>query len=298
MIHYLKRHQIDVIKYDTCIELSTNSRIYAYSWYLDIVSDNWDALVLNDYEAIMPLPWRSKYFIKYIYPPAWTQQLGVFSKNEISNQLILDFIKAIPKKFKKVTIQFNSDNDLSLLKSTERVNYILPLNKSYEEIYEGFNTNRKRDLSKAIRSGLILDKEIYKNEFFNFYESSHKNYKLTTNQIVSLKLLLKVKNENIHIWGIYENEKLTTCLFWLKEDKRITYLLPVASTDAKDNGLPTFIVSELIRKFSNLNYILDFEGSMIEGVADFYKSFGAEEEDYFLLEKRFLFSKSFNFFRK
>ncbi|MDP3354122.1 MAG: hypothetical protein Q8S44_10335, partial [Flavobacteriaceae bacterium] len=67
MIYYVKRQNLDIEKYDTCIDRALNSRIYAYSWYLDIVADHWDALILNDYEAVMPLPWRSKYFIKYIY---------------------------------------------------------------------------------------------------------------------------------------------------------------------------------------------------------------------------------------
>ena len=101
MIQYLKRNQLDIIKYDNCIELSLNSRIYVFSWYLDIVSDNWDVLVLNDYEAVMPLPWRQKYFIKYVYPPAWTQQLGVFSNSKINADLVKQFVKSIPKKFKK-----------------------------------------------------------------------------------------------------------------------------------------------------------------------------------------------------
>ncbi|VAW26447.1 hypothetical protein MNBD_BACTEROID04-1052, partial [hydrothermal vent metagenome] len=59
MIYYYKRNQIDIVKYDTCITKSINTRVYANSWYLDIVADNWDVLVLNDYEAVMPLPWRS-----------------------------------------------------------------------------------------------------------------------------------------------------------------------------------------------------------------------------------------------
>ena len=90
MIQYLKNKEIDFKKYDACIEAAINSRIYAYSWYLNIVADNWDALVLNDYEAVMPLPWRQKYFIKYIYPPAWTQQLGVFSSAEVNETLMME----------------------------------------------------------------------------------------------------------------------------------------------------------------------------------------------------------------
>ena len=113
MIHHLSRKELDVEKYNACIANSVQSRIYAYSWYLDIVADNWDVLVLNDYEAVMPLPWRSKFCIKYIYPPCWTQQLGIFSDEVISENLTNRFINLIPKKFKKVTIQFNSGNRLS-----------------------------------------------------------------------------------------------------------------------------------------------------------------------------------------
>ncbi|MDP4600608.1 MAG: hypothetical protein NWS84_05650, partial [Polaribacter sp.] len=87
MILYLKRAALDVEKYDLCIENSIQSRIYAFSWYLDIVADHWDVLVLNDYEAVMPLPWKKKFGLKYITQPYFCQQLGIFSKEEISEEI-------------------------------------------------------------------------------------------------------------------------------------------------------------------------------------------------------------------
>jgi len=287
MIQYLKRYEIDEIKYNDCIKFSQNARIYAYSWYLDCVADNWDALVLNDYEAVMPLSWREKYFIKYIYPPVWTQQLGVFSKFKIEATLIKEFINAIPKKFKKITIQFNAENDLSLFKTEKRLNYILPLNKSCEENLKGFNNNRRRDVKKAEALNNCIDKEIDKNEFLEFYLSSDKNYELNLNQFSKLKSLILNKNEAINIWGIRKNNILISCLLFLKDSKRITYLLPVSTNEAKENGFPTLLIFELIREFSKSGFILDFEGSMIKGVAEFYKSFGAIKEDYFLYQKQF-----------
>ncbi|WP_456463887.1 hypothetical protein [Lutibacter sp.] len=285
MIHYYKRNQIAIAKYNTCIKKSINTRIYAYSWYLDIVTYNWDVLVLNDYEAVMPLPWRSKYLIKYIYPPAWTQQLGVFSEKEISSKLISQFIKAIPNKFKKITIQFNSKNDLSLFKVQKRVNYVLLLNKSYDEIYKGFNKNRKRDLKKALMTNSKIDREIKATEFLDFYLKEQKGYELNKNQIVTLNQLLNTKNKSVFIWGVRVNEKLIASLVWLKKDRRITYLLPVANKEAKNTGLTTLLVNTLIKQFSTSNFQLDFEGSMIKGVANFYKGFGAEEEAYTVCQK-------------
>ena len=67
MIHYVKREDLEVAKYNDCIENSIQSRIYAFSWYLDIVADNWDVLVLNDYEAVMPVPFRRKFGVNYVF---------------------------------------------------------------------------------------------------------------------------------------------------------------------------------------------------------------------------------------
>jgi hypothetical protein len=290
MINYLKRKDIDIAKYNSCIENAINTRIYAYSWYLDIVADNWDALVLNDYEAVMPLPWRQKYFIKYVYPPAWTQQLGIFSSFKIDAQLTKEFITSIPKKFKKITIQFNSDNDLSLFKTEARKNYILPLNKSYEEIYEGFNKNRKRVLKRGAALNYILDKNINPLEFLKFYLNEEKNYQLIANQITTIKALLNSEHKVVHIWGVKENQKIIAGLVWLKDINRVTYLLPIATKTAKVNGLPTLLITKLIEEYQSSNLLIDFEGSMIKGVASFYKSFGSVEEVYDgFLKENYLF---------
>ena len=50
-------------------------------WYLDIVHENWDALMEDDYERVMPMPVITKNWrISYIFQPFFVQQLGVFSK--------------------------------------------------------------------------------------------------------------------------------------------------------------------------------------------------------------------------
>ncbi|WP_111706602.1 hypothetical protein [Lutibacter citreus] len=287
MIQYLKRKEIDIQKYNACIENSINSRIYAYSWYLDCVADNWDVLILNDYEAVMPMPWRQKYFIKYIYPPAWTQQLGIFSSRKLNSDLIRDFINSIPKKFKKVTIQFNAENDLSLFKVENRTNYILPLNKSYEDIYKGFNTNRKRILKSVEKSNFRIEKRINKDVFLKYYLESNKNYKLHPSQLKTLNKLLNSNNPSIKLWGVLKDGNLITGLLWLKEKKQITYLLPFSNQEGKGLGIPTLLVNELMIQFSGSMVKLDFEGSMINGVAGFYKSFGGEFEKYFGFQKMF-----------
>ena len=58
---FLKHDKIDKVKWDNCISRSVNGHIYARSWYLNIVSPDWDALIEGDYEAVMPLTWKRKF---------------------------------------------------------------------------------------------------------------------------------------------------------------------------------------------------------------------------------------------
>ena len=100
MINYLKHNEIDKKKWDGCIDSCSNNLIYAYSWYLDIVSPGWNALVENDYETMMPLTGNKKYGVEYLFPPYFAQQLGVFSKEKITKEKINRFLGAIPSHYK------------------------------------------------------------------------------------------------------------------------------------------------------------------------------------------------------
>ena len=60
-VSYLQNKDIDKIKWDKCIDTASNGLIYAYSFYLDTMAKHWDALVMNDYEAVMPITWNKKF---------------------------------------------------------------------------------------------------------------------------------------------------------------------------------------------------------------------------------------------
>jgi len=45
------------------------------------------------------------------------------------------------------------------------------------------------------------------------------------------------------------------------------------------------LITTIIKNFQDSEYILDFEGSMVSGVAKFYESFGSEVESYSVFTK-------------
>ena len=76
-IQYLRHGQIDKTKWDACIESSSNGLVYGYSFYLDQMAGNWEALVMDDYKIGMPLTARKKYGIQYLAQPFLAAQLTV-----------------------------------------------------------------------------------------------------------------------------------------------------------------------------------------------------------------------------
>ena len=99
MIRYISHTEIDREKWDDCISHSVFETLYPYSWYLDVVSPGWYALVRNDYEMVMPLTWKRKYGIRMLMQPLLTQQLGVFARVIPDPGSILEFIRSISPKY-------------------------------------------------------------------------------------------------------------------------------------------------------------------------------------------------------
>lgn len=82
-IKVLKRAEIDDDKWNNSIVGSNCNNIYGLTWYLDAVTDkNWQALVANDYEIILPFLKKWKYFIPYITQPFLCQSFHFYTKKK------------------------------------------------------------------------------------------------------------------------------------------------------------------------------------------------------------------------
>ena len=284
-IQYVTYNQLDIKKWDKCIATADNGLIYARSFYLDAMSLHWDALVMNDYEYVMPLTWNKKYQITYLYQPAFTAHLGVFGK-KITATIVNNFLKAIPEKFRYWDIYLNHANYFQLkdFKLYERMNYVLPLNDSYETIYKNYRDNVKRNIKKSVQLNCSIQKDtpvddvinIAKEQLKNIAEISDENFK----RFKRLFNLLKEKGKAI-TYGVYSsnNELLASCVFF-SDERRAYYILVGNHPNGKTIGASHALIDAFIKDNAGKNITLDFEGSDIRNLAFFYSSFGALEEKY------------------
>jgi hypothetical protein len=281
LIH-LRNKSIDYNRWDECIAKSHNHLAYAYTWFLDIVSPGWEALISENYKYIMPLPTKSKYKIPYLVQPVLTQQLGIFSEFEITREVVEEFIKEIP--YYSYELNLNECN--FSVKARVYPNYMLSLNKTYNEISAGYSKNNIRNIEKAHKNNLTVKFNIDSDEFLNLYFSTEKKYKSVNRAIVE-KLIEKGISENaIYITGVYSNDnELIAGVCLLQTFTRITYLLPVSNAIGKSSSAMFLLIDKLIQKESGKLLSLDFEGSRIEGIARFYSGFGATNHPYYILKR-------------
>jgi hypothetical protein len=291
-IQYLTRNEIDAVKWNNCIDTSADGLIYAYSFYLDHMSKQWDALVLNDYEAVMPLTWNKKYGICYLYQPFLAAQLGVFGKN-ISPELLEAFLNAIPSKFRYWDFYLNHKNVFALknFQLYQRNNYVLDLNRPYEEIYKGYHENITRNIKKAGQTGCRPGKDFDAEKVIELAVQQMKTYTTESKENVSrfraLYKLLHSKQLAI-TYGIFSsrNELLASCIFFFSHH-RAYYILVGNHPNGRTIGASHALIDAFIKDHAGKNLptgqagvLLDFEGSDIRNLAFFYSSFGAVEEKF------------------
>lgn len=283
-IQYMRYAEIDKSKWDRCIEKSKNGLVYAFSYYLDAMSKNWDALVLNDYEAVMPLTWNKKYGIFYLYQPFLTAQSGVFG-DFINPDILQQFLNSIPKKFQYLDICLNQGNVFlsERFPLFLRSNFILNLHKPYDELYNSYSENIHRNIKKAIQSGCITRKDFEVQQVIELASEQMKTF--ASNSDEGLKRFKKLypilkRHEKATTYGVFLKEQLMASCVLLNSHNRLYYVLVGNHPGGKTIGASHALIDAIIKDHAGKNILLDFEGSDIPGLAFFYKSFGSIEEKY------------------
>lgn len=290
MIVHLKHNEINKASWDNCISNSINSIAYAYSWYLDIVHEGWEALVEDDYHRVMPLTIRSKLGVNYLYQPFFVQQLGVFSVSELNPDIVEDFINSIPKEVRVIDFNLNHFNRVNSFNKIKNSNYLLDLISDYEKIFSSYSTNTKRNLKKAIKNELQVIKGVNPDELIKLFRDNKGKY-VAKWKDENYRVLTRLIYTSIHkgmgvTYGVYTKfNELCAAAFFLKSNNRIIFLFSGANSNAKQNGAMTFLIDSVIKRNSPGLKILDFEGSNDSNLARFYKGFGALQSEYLTIKK-------------
>lgn len=281
-IRFLKHREIDRQKWDACIGDAANSLIYAYSWYLDIAAPRWNALVLNDYEAVMPLPTVKKLFT-VAYQPFFTQQLGVFFRAGAAFNTD-DFFGRIPSGYRYINVCINEKNDPGRLPATVRSNHLLDLDADYRELSAGFSEHCRRNIRKASKAGLNIA-EATPDEVVAFYirHKGDQTENIGAGAYETLKKLLHGAASRQMLDAVKvtaDNGELLACAAWYVQPGRIIYQVGASGESGREARAMYLLFGHMLEKYSGRPLAADFEGSDIPGIARFFRGFGAVPVPY------------------
>jgi hypothetical protein len=133
------------------VETSEAATVFVDFDFLCIADPEWGALIRGDYEAVMPLPHRSKFGVSYIFSPPFYFRLGVFSPTPLTPADINEFVCHIPARFVQVDLNLNESNSDELFKKKTvfQVSHQLKLDEPYEVLYKNFSRSHKHNIKAA-----------------------------------------------------------------------------------------------------------------------------------------------------
>jgi hypothetical protein len=294
MIGYLKNNEIDREQWDNCIKMTHRAKPYAYSWFLDIMTPGWEALVDDDYNAVFPIPVSRKLGVQYVSTPPFLQQLGAFSPDKPGSSALLEFLDFFPEFYKLIDLCVGQETEHKGFQVTQRDNFEIDLSKNYNSFSENFSAECIRNIESSHRKKPDLTNDINTDEFLNLYLSNKNNnsFKIKSADIQRLKNLINfcVKNKKGKIYGVRASHKrLIFGLFLIETHGNKTILLIASSAEANTRHLGYFVIDEIIRTYSNTRTSLDFAGTSVPFADSFMESFGCSDVPYFRIYRNRLF---------
>ena len=260
-----------------------------------MVSPGWEALILNDYEAVMPLTTKRRFGYDYLFQPPLTQQLGIFSIRILDQDECELFFNSIPAYFSYIDIQLNTvNNHVNVgFTVTLRSNYVLDLTQEYIYLASNYHRNCRRNVQKAVHAGLYV-KQVPGPTVFSGFVKNNLEQQLSVSTHNLYAILQEITGKCIQhkcgeILGVYDRTgDLQASGWFVYTESRILFVVCASTRKGKGSQAMYLLVDHAIREKAGSGLLFDFTGSNIPGVAYFNTGFGAIKTTYPAIKKNIL----------
>ena len=290
-IIYLENNEINKTKWDETIANSSHGTAYVYSWYLDAVFPNWSAFITEDYKYVFPVTLNSQYKIAYFFTPIFAMQFGVFSNEEITEEIENLFWNAVLTNTKAIDISLHPGNKFvpKNIQVLQKQCQIIDLSKSYTEISKHYNSNLKRNLTKAIKLNLRISTSENIQDVVGMFRNGRGNKIADLKEVhyINLHKLIQngLKANQVKIFECYEDREIIAAGFFTFCNNRIIYHKGGANHKGRKYGAMHLIIDSIIREYASTGMVFDFGGSSIDSVRKFNFNFTQQEYLYPVYKK-------------
>jgi Acetyltransferase (GNAT) domain len=282
---------IEKTKWDSLVGRSTTGSIYCTYTYLSLCEGDWEAIIgieNGDYVCALPVPFRTKGGVKYIYQSPLIPFLSILTQPEykVSEEFFLNAIANLNSYhyIAKFFVKHSPPIQLDKCRTTEHMGLAIDLQKRYSEIFNDYSSSRKG--LKQARS----EQEIVKSHDLDLFVKMHKELTLPKienihdgQQHVMTELWRSLlQNNELEIYFSKTKSGETTSGLLIGKGARHLYYLESASTHEgrKLNGI-ALLIDYIVQEYAQSVYqYFDLGGKGPAGVAEFKLSFGSKEYSY------------------
>jgi hypothetical protein len=283
--------------------------LFCKDWWLDAVcgENGWDVAVVQKggkIVATMPYHIRKQWGMTSIRMPNLTQTMGPWlaesnSKYEkkLSQQknVMTELIKKLPP-FDRFRQNFHNSISNWLpffwhqFEQTTRYTYVIEDLRNTEKIWDGLNSRVIRNIKKAKkRFGIQVCTDLGIDVFLDLNEMtfSRQNISLpyTRDFVHRLDSACVAHNARKSFFGKDDKGKIHAAVYIVWDEDSAYYLMGGSDPSLRKSEANSLCMWSAIKFASTVTKKFDFEGSMIESVERYFRSFGARQIPYFQLEK-------------
>lgn len=287
MIRHLRHNDIEKAWWDAQLLRCSNRLWYAQSWVLDIAAPNWEALMDDTNGAIMPLTWRRKWGIDYLFTPYAVQQLGVFAPT-MDDAVSARLLEAVPKRFRYWDIWLNAEMRLQASGGDvlhENTNQLLDLGPGIDVLRAAYSEGHRRNLRKARANDEARDVPV--DAFVDLFTrtTGARFGNLSTGADAMLRTLLHAAHERgqCHIPAVWQGEEAIAAVCFIQWEGRIILLKSANDERGQEQRAMFHLVDAEIAQCAGSAHLFDFAGSNTPSVARFNAGFGARSTVYLRL---------------
>lgn len=269
-LQLIDKDALDCEKWDALLK-KTAATVYNQRHYLDALAENWCAVVWDDYQGAMAIPYSVRLGVKGIFTPNFIRSLDWMGEKPVDFSEVETLLR---KHFKRGNL---NTNDYLFTESSELVYQTI---KSEDELQIGSQT--KRSIKKFEKTGLLIE-PLSVEEALPIVVSELKA-KVKNLTPVDFKrfeqLLLKYDRKHCFCVGI-RGEQLHAAIILIEWDGEVLHIKSGVDEFGKQNGLMHALMHAVIRDAFDKGKKFSFEGSFVPSVRQFNIGFGATDRVYY-----------------
>ncbi|MEM9545931.1 MAG: hypothetical protein AAGA77_08155 [Bacteroidota bacterium] len=188
MYRFVPYDKIEKNKWNGTVHYALNGNVFGYYWYLKAVIGEWDAIVEEDYQSVMPVLNRPLKSYQY----ELLKELGPYSVNPLTDQRVGDMLELLEKHNRSSQYPIHSDvsrRQINAYNHSLRHKSVLQGGTVYKELFKTYSDELTKNLNEegydAIKVaaslkpetlvGLLNENDQYKNALMRvMYNAMHR----------------------------------------------------------------------------------------------------------------------------